>query len=121
MNITMKTSIALFVFSILFGGCFTETSVTTSDLMPDGAKVIFYLKDSSYITSSSNHHSRELGCYRVIGTIVRKGGSPKMFDGVVQDEEIESYGVDSLSVVGTVVEVGIVVGVIALIMPRGLH
>jgi hypothetical protein len=76
--------------------------------------VIFYLKDSSYITSYSNHHSREEGCYRVNGTVVRKGGFPGKFDGVVQDNEIEGYGVDKFKVVGTFVGVGIAAGVIGL-------
>jgi hypothetical protein len=82
--------------------------------MPNDSKVIFYLRDSSYITSYSNHHSREEGCYRVNGTIVKKGRFPEKFDGVVQDEEIESYGVDKFNAIGTVVGVGITVGVIAL-------
>jgi hypothetical protein len=111
----MKKSCVLFSFSILFVGCFTETSVTKDEMMSDNSKVIFYLKDSSYITSYSNHHSREVGCYRVIGTIVRHGGFPKNFDGVVQDDELEKYGVDKFNVAGTLIAVGLAAAVISYI------
>ena len=110
----MKTvTCTLLSFSILFCGCFTESSVTKDELAPGESKVIFYLKDGSYIKSYSDHHHRVEGGYQISGTLVRKGGFPQKFDGMVLYNEIERFGVDKFSVAGTVVGVGIASLVIA--------
>jgi hypothetical protein len=74
---------------------------------------MFYLKDGSYIKSYSDLHSRVEGGYQVSGMIVKKGKNPQKFDGIVLDNEIERFGVDEFSVVGTVLGVGIASFIIA--------
>jgi hypothetical protein len=105
----MKTTTCILLsISILFVGCFTESSITRDELAPDDSKVFFYLKDGSYIKSYSDQHQRVEGGYHVSGTIIRKGESAVTFDGLVLDRDIDRFGVDEFNVVGTLLGVGLV-------------
>jgi hypothetical protein len=114
----MKAISVLLSFSILLIGCFTESSITKDELAPDDSKVIFYLRDGSYIKSYSDYHCRVEGGYQVSGTIVKEGKSPEKSDRIVLDNEIDTLGVDECSVVGTLVGMWLTYGAIVLI---GFH
>lgn len=97
----------LLAFSILMCGCFTESSMTRDEVAPEDSKVLFYLKDGSFVKSYAERHRRIEGGYEVSGTITRKGEFPETFDGIVLDVDILSWGVDDFNVVGTVLGIGV--------------
>ncbi|MCI0481880.1 MAG: hypothetical protein L0213_09880 [Candidatus Dadabacteria bacterium] len=106
----------LLSFSALLAGCFTESSLTREELAPDGRKVLFYLKDGSYIRSFSGGHHRMESGYRVAGTLFRRGGFPEKVDRFVSDEEIERFGVDEFNLPGTLFELAVAAGVITFVV-----
>jgi|WetSurMetagenome_2_1015567.scaffolds.fasta_scaffold79147_3 hypothetical protein len=105
----MKASTGILLsVSILFAGCFTQSSITKEEGAPDDSKVVFHIKDGSIIESYADHHPRVEGGYRLSGTIFTEGESPRKFEGLVLDNDIDKIGVDKLNVVGTLLALGIV-------------
>ena len=98
----MKSVSILLLFSTLFLGCITESSVTRDQLMPDDCEVYFYLTDGSYIRSYADRHRRVEGGYQVSGMIFTRGKFAERFEGMVLDSQIDRFGRYEFSVVGTV-------------------
>ena len=99
----MKTlTCNLLSISILFCGCFVESSITKDDLAPDDIKVCLYLKNGSYIKSYSERHHRVEDGYQVTGNLTT-GELLKNYAGVINDNDIERITAEELNVVGTLV------------------
>ncbi len=104
--------------SLLIAGCFTQSSITGEELAPDDSKVIFYLKDGSYIRSYSDHHHRVDGGYQVSGSIQKSSKNPEQFDGVILDTDLDRIGIDRFNAIGTILVVG---GVATIIVTAANH
>lgn len=76
------------LLAFLLAGCFTESPITKDEAVPDDTNAFFYLKDGSYVRSFGDHHQRIDSCYRVSGTLYRKGDSRGKFEGVLPDSSI---------------------------------
>ena len=98
-----KCICTVLLISMLMMGCFTKSSITKDELVPDDGKVFLFLHDGSYIKSfSGNHHRLDSGYQIVIGEITKPDKFPEAFTGVVRDVEIAEIKVERFNVVGTV-------------------
>ena len=116
----MRTAVCtIIIASLLFSGCFVESTITGSEPTPEDCKVFFYLKDGSTIKSYADHHRRVEGGYEVAGIITPKGGLAKEFTGVLHDADIERISINEFSLGGTVVGALVTAGLVLAVI--GLH
>jgi hypothetical protein len=104
----MKTRLFLLVpLAILFGGCLTTSYIAAEEGADPERDVIFCLNDGSRIESRADHHMRVERGYSVSGVILIGGRSPRKYEGVVLDAEIEKLGVETISPIGMLLGIGI--------------
>jgi hypothetical protein len=111
-----KVTRVLLIFSVLLGGCCTESSLPRDESPPEDAKVFFHLADDAYVRSYAGRHYRVDGGYQVEGTILGRGSFPEKFGRMIPDSEIVSIGIEELNVAGTALELVIAALIVAMVV-----
>jgi hypothetical protein len=117
----MKTICVLLSFTIVLVGCYSQSSLTKDESVPNNEAVVFYLKDGRYIKSKPEEHTRTDTGYQVVGELVKNKQTQGRFEGVIHDSDIQKVTANTLDIVSTsiavvfgAVMVLVVVGVIVL-------
>jgi len=104
-----KALCVILPLSLFIMGCFTQSEIIKGELPQDDSEVLFHLHDGSYIKSLSGNHHRLGNGYQIKGEIVGDGMTPKNYDAVVNDNEIERIEVERFNVAGTIALAGFAV------------
>jgi hypothetical protein len=88
-------------FSILLVGCYSESVLTSDQVLPSDATVIFHLADGSSVESGAGGHERVEDGYQVVGKLMKGRHYESEFAGVVRDSTIQRIGVEELNVTRT--------------------
>ena len=107
----LRPRYVLLLLAFLSAGCFTGSFLGKDEPPPDNVTVVFHLRDSTHITSSSGKHRRIEGGYEVIGTISSSDEPEHTFEGIILDEDLTGITAQKYNPTGTallVVGVGVV-------------
>jgi hypothetical protein len=112
----MKLMCIILSVTILFAGCYTNTTVTKDTPSLDNEEITVTLADESMIISQSGQHHRVEDGYKIVGELRTKPTdhwseryqrSDSLFDGIVYDGQIKDITCREFDVITTVLVVGV--------------
>ena len=113
----MKAISVLLSFSILLVGCYSQSSLTKDEAVPNNETVVFYLKDGTYVESKSEEHTRIDTGYQVVGGLFKDKHAQGRFEGVIHDSDIQKVTANEFNVVRT--SIGAVLGLFGVLLVVG--